>query len=119
MQREPEAFLWDVQDDACQRIARYTHGLDFDAYAANDLVRSAVERQLEIIGEALSQLSKLDPAMAGRIPEHRQIIAFRNVLIHGYAALDNRRVWREAEQGLPHLARVIDLLLAEAKPPQP
>ena len=116
MTRDPRAFLWDVQD-ACTRIAEFTQGLSFETYATNDLVRSAVERQLAIVGEALSQLSKLDPALASRIPEHRQIIAFRNVLIHGYADLDHKRVWHEAAQGLPSLALAINLLLTEAGPP--
>ena len=116
MTRDARAYLWDVQD-ACSRIAEFTCGLDISAYTTNDLVRSAVERQLTIVGEALSQLSKLDPALANRIPEHRQIIAFRNVLIHGYADLDHERVWHEAAQGLPRLAVAINLLLAEAGPP--
>lgn len=46
-----------------------------------------------------------------------QIIAFRNVLIHGYADLDHERVWHEAAQGLPRLSLAINLLLAEAGPP--
>jgi hypothetical protein len=59
MVRDTRAYLWDVQQ-GCARIARFLLGVDFDAYTANDLVRSAVERQFEIIGEALSQLSKVD-----------------------------------------------------------
>ena len=116
MSRDPRAFLWDVQD-ACTLIARFMQGMDFEAYRANDLVRSAVERQLQIAGEALSQLSKLDPALASRIPQHRQVIALRNVLIHGYATLDHRRVWDEAEAGLPNLAAAVNELLAQAGPP--
>ena len=116
MTRDPRAFLWDVLD-ACARIAEFTRGMDFETYATNSLVRSAVERQLTIVGEGLSQLAKLDPALANRIPEHRQIIAFRNVLIHGYADLDHERVWHEAAQGLPMLTVAISLLLADAGPP--
>jgi uncharacterized protein with HEPN domain len=52
------------------------------------MLRSAVERQFEIIGEALSQLAKIDPAVAARIPDLRRIVGFRNVLIHGYDRMD-------------------------------
>ena len=50
------------------------------------MARSAVERQFEIIGEALGQLARLDPAMAERITDFRRVIAFRNILVHGYGA---------------------------------
>ncbi len=56
--------------------------------AASEVVHSAVERKFEIIGEALSQLSKLDLGLAQRIPNVRDIISFRNVLIHGYAVVE-------------------------------
>ncbi len=52
-----------------------------------------MERHFEIIGEALNRLAKLDPDTAGRITDAAQIIAFRNVLIHGYDAIDDSRVW--------------------------
>jgi uncharacterized protein with HEPN domain len=75
------------------------------------MLRSAVERQFEIIGEALSQLAKADSRCAERISEYRRIIAFRNILIHGYAELDTRLVWGVLEAKLPVLYReVTDLL---------
>ena len=49
------------------------------------MAQAAVERKFEIIGEALNQLAKLDGAMAARIPDLPQVVAFRNQLIHGYA----------------------------------
>jgi uncharacterized protein with HEPN domain len=61
--------------------------MDAAAYARNDMVQAAVERKFEIIGEALNQLAKLDASLTGRIPNVRQIIAFRNQLIHGYATV--------------------------------
>ena len=57
MARDARACLWDARH-GCPRIARFLLGVNLDAYAANDLVRSAVEQPFEIIGEALSQLSK-------------------------------------------------------------
>jgi uncharacterized protein with HEPN domain len=73
MQREPAAFLWDVRE-AALRIHEFVVGLDFEKFAASALVQSAVERQFEIIGEALNQLSKVAPDIASQIPDCKQII---------------------------------------------
>lgn len=77
------------------------------------MLRSAVERQFEIIGEALVQLSRLDEALAARISEYRRIIAFRNILIHGYAQVDDRIVWDILETKLPILRREVRMLLEQ------
>jgi uncharacterized protein with HEPN domain len=110
MPREPGAYLHDMRQ-AAALIADFTEGLDFDAYAADAMVRAAVERQFEIIGEALGQLAKLDPAIAGLISEHRRIIAFRNILVHGYAGVDDMLVWDMVATRLAGLQREVDELL--------
>jgi len=63
------------------------------SYQADDLLRSGVERQLAIVGEALAQLHRIDPATPAAIPELPRVVGLRNVLIHGYASVDNRIVW--------------------------
>lgn len=73
-------------------IARFTEGKDYAAYEANEFLRSAVERQFEIVGEAPNRLARLDDEVATQIPDLPRIVAFRNVLIHGYATVDNRLV---------------------------
>lgn len=78
------------------------------------MLRSAVERQLQNIGEALSQLARLDAALAARVPQHRQIIGFRNVLVHGYSGLNNAEIWRVIQEDLPRLLATVDALLLEA-----
>lgn len=75
------------------------------------MLRSAVERQFEIIGEALSQLTKIAPQLAAQIPDLPRIVAFRNILIHGYAVVDNEIVWRAAQENLPELAANLQKLL--------
>ena len=60
MPRDPRAWLWDIQQ-AAKRVSRFLDGHDLPSYQSSDLVRSAVERQFEIIGEALSQLGKHSP----------------------------------------------------------
>jgi uncharacterized protein with HEPN domain len=75
--------------------------MDAAAYAANEMAQPAVERKFEIIGEALNQLAKLDDALAARIPDLPQIIAFRNQLIHGYATVNVGTVWNVMQNALP------------------
>jgi uncharacterized protein with HEPN domain len=112
MQRDPRAFLWDVRE-AALAIQTFTAGLDADGFNANPLVQAAVERKFEVIGEALSQLAKLDGALALRIPDLAKIVAFRNQLIHGYATVSTGTVWTIAHEALPKLAATIQGLLDE------
>jgi uncharacterized protein with HEPN domain len=112
MQRDARTYLWDIQA-AADAIERFVAGLDVQTYAASEVVHAAVERKFEVIGEALSQLARLDPALASRIPNLREIIAFRNVLIHGYAAIEHARVWRIIETSLPDLRATISALIDE------
>lgn len=71
MKRERSAFLWDMEQ-ACTAVREFTAGAGQDRYANDLMLRSAVERQLQNIGEALTQLAKLDPELAARVPRHRQ-----------------------------------------------
>ncbi len=105
MPGDPRAYLWDVRE-AGSLIEQFVQGIDFDAFAASALLRSAVERQFEIAGEALPQLSKVDAELAARVPELRRVVAFRNPLMHGYAALlshQGQRLCNAAKPRPPHL----------------
>jgi uncharacterized protein with HEPN domain len=77
------------------------------------MLRSAVERQFEIVGEALNRLSGEDAALAAQIPELGRIVAFRNILIHGYAEIDDALVWQVVTDKLPELEGVLAELLKE------
>ena len=112
MQRDPRAFLWDVRE-AALAIQSFTTGMDAAAYAANPMAQAAVERKFEIIGEALNQLSKLDTAVAARIPDLALIVAFRNQLIHGYATVNVSTVWNISQTALPALRDAVQGLLDE------
>ena len=113
MRLEAKKYLYDIQQ-AASRIADFTSGKKLEDYRGNPMLRSAVERQFEIIGEALTQLAKLDEKIVARISEYRRIIAFRNILIHGYAEVDDRLVWDIVEAKLPVLRREIEALLSES-----
>ena len=112
MQRDPRAFLWDVRR-AADAIARYIGHPDREFYLADDMLRSAVERQFEIIGEALNQLARLEPNIAARIPELGSAVAFRNILIHGYTQMNSLIVWDTIAVHLPALRERMVALLAE------
>jgi uncharacterized protein with HEPN domain len=100
---------------ACRAIRSFTAGIDFAAYEASLLIRSAVERQFEIIGEALGQADKADTTLGARLPEIRSIVGLRNRLIHGYDSVDDQIVWDIVQTKLPGLeASVAALLDAEA-----
>ena len=105
-------LLWDAQQ-AAERVARFTAAKSFADYEADDYLRSVVERQFEIVGEALNQLSRIDLATAATIAELPRIVAFRNLLIHGYASVDNRIVWGVIEGSLHSLRASLSRLLAQ------
>jgi uncharacterized protein with HEPN domain len=112
MRLEARKYLFDIQQ-AADKIARFCKGRRFEDYQGDELLRSAVERQFEIMGEALTQLARHDPDVAERIKDYRKIIAFRNILIHAYATVDDRIVWGVVEGDLPELRASLAALLPE------
>jgi len=60
----------------------------------------------------MNQLRRVDPVTAAAIPELPRVIAFRNILVHGYANVDNRLVWGVLETDLPSLVTTLGRLLA-------
>ncbi|MCH8114345.1 MAG: DUF86 domain-containing protein [Chloroflexi bacterium] len=112
MRLEARKYLFDIER-AAGLVAQFTAGKEFADYEQEDMLRSAVERQFEVIGEALAQLSKLDSVLASRITGYRRIIAFRNILIHGYAEVDSRLVWDVIETNLVTLRREVAELTVE------
>lgn len=112
MRRDPRVFLADVLE-ACQLITRFTSGRDLESYRSDVMLRSAVERQLEIMGEALNRLARTEPDLAARIPDLESIIGFRNVLAHGYDVVKDEVVWRTIEEDLPTLTAQVAMLIRE------
>jgi uncharacterized protein with HEPN domain len=104
--------LFDIRESATA-IRQFLVGKSFHEYSEDQLLRSAVERKFEIIGEALNRIRKDDPSILSRIREHRSIISFRNILIHGYESVDDRVVWGIIEEDLENLIEDVTVLLAE------
>ncbi len=104
--------LEDVQDCA-SFVIEVAEGKGLADYRADRLFRQAIERNLEIIGEAIGRIARLDAATASRISEHRRIVAFRNRLIHGYDLLDDELVWDTVKSEVPVLLYEVEELLRE------
>jgi len=83
MRLESCKHLEDVRQ-AAESIRAFTSGKRFSDYSGDLMLRSAVKRQFEIIGEALNRLDNADPATAEKISGKSRIIFFRNLIIHGY-----------------------------------
>lgn len=113
MRLESRKYLDDIRR-AARLLTEFVEGKTLADYLSDAMLRAAVERQFEIIGEAMSRLAQKDEAVVAEISGFRRIIAFRNVLIHQYTDVDDRLVWDVAEKSLPTLVREVeDLLGAE------
>jgi uncharacterized protein with HEPN domain len=110
MRLESKKLLEDMRQ-AAQRTLEFTAGRGFEDYTQDALLRSGVERQFQIIGEALNQLARADSETAGRIAQYRRIIAFRNVLTHGYDMIEDDVVWDTVTRDVPALLKTIQGLL--------
>jgi uncharacterized protein with HEPN domain len=109
---EVRKYLFDM-DQAADLIAEFVAGRGFGDYAANPMLRSAVERQFEIVGEALNQALRRAPELGSLITDSSRIIAFRNRLVHGYASVSCETVWGIIEGNLPVLREQLKRLLRD------
>jgi uncharacterized protein with HEPN domain len=109
---EVRKYLFDILQ-ACDLLRGFTGGKRLSDYSADPLLRSAVERQFEIAGEALSQVLRLEPNLAKNISHTGRIIAFRNRLIHGYDSIADDIVWGILETDLPTLRGEAEQLLQQ------
>jgi len=110
MRLESRKYLYDIQE-AADLAARFTAGKELGDYRGDIMLRFAVERAFAIIGEALTQLARIDPPSAGHITDLRSIVAFRNILVHAYAQVDDEIVWGIVQSKLPILIREVSELM--------
>ena len=107
MQTKTPKLLNDRRDSAAFILAVVSNK-SFEDYHSDRVLRQAIERSFEIIGESMKRLAEHDPETVARISDYREIIAFRNVLIHGYDLVDHQLVWSTIEHEVPALIRDID-----------
>ncbi len=113
MRPESPKYLEDIRDSAAF-VLKANDESDLAQYLENRLLRQAIERNFEIIGEALNRLRREDSETAGRIGDAPRIVAFRNILAHGYDTIDHEIVWHLIRQDLPALLQVVEELMREA-----
>jgi uncharacterized protein with HEPN domain len=110
MPRSIAAYLSDIVE-ACDAIEAALRGVDLARYRSDRIIRSAVEREFILIGEAVSSLVRLEPGMAKGISHARMIVGFRNQLTHDYASIDDETVWAIAGHDVAVLRRECAALL--------
>ena len=112
----PKSPKWlDDIADACAFVLEIAANVTVVDYASDRRLRQAVERNFQIIGEALRRLERTDPASAARISDYRAVIGLRNRLVHNYDDIDNEEVWEIIQHFLPVLRRETELLVQEAE----
>jgi uncharacterized protein with HEPN domain len=107
------AYLWDMRE-AARETVRFLEGLNLEQFIVDRRLRLAVERELEIIGEAARRVSRGFQDAHPDVP-WRAMIGQRNVLAHDYGEIDPALVWNVADQRLPELIAQLDALV----PPVP
>ena len=97
---------------AAEEIENFVSGINFKTYQTTPVIKRAVERDFEIIGEALNRIKNTDDELLEKVSEHHRIIGFRNILIHGYDIVDETIVWQAVTNHLPILVGEIKEILS-------
>jgi len=111
---EAGACLWDAAE-AANLVHEFIGDRTEAEFTSDLLLRSAIERQLEILGEALNRLRRFDAETAARVPELDKVIGMRNIIAHEYGHIDYEIVWRAATTSVPVLVPVLASLVDEAR----
>jgi uncharacterized protein with HEPN domain len=109
MDNEIKKYLYDIWDSICSIENYLGNNRNFFTYMKNKMLRRAIEREFEIIGEAMNRINKLLPDIS--ISSKHQIISMRNRVIHGYDKIDDEIIWGTIIRHLPTLKIEIKKLL--------
>ncbi|MBF0342693.1 MAG: DUF86 domain-containing protein [Nitrospirae bacterium] len=110
MPHDPEKYVYDALE-ACETVMQFVKGKKYLDYTADKLLRSGVERQLIIIGEALNRLHRESPGIASEIKDFQKIVNFRNIVVHSYDIVEDETVWGIVEFHIPLLYEILETLL--------
>lgn len=111
MRREIRKYLFDIMTSIDSINEYLGERKSFFEYQKNKLLRRGIEREIEIIGEAMNRALKLDPDLD--ISHARQIVDTRNWVIHGYDKVDDVVIWAIISKHLPELKKEINRYLEE------
>ena len=112
MQRDARKWLEDVVVEGGDAL-EFIESKTLADYQSDKGLRAMVERKLFVVGEAIAQIRTWHPETAERLEDVREIIGFRNILAHGYFALDHARVYDIATGFLPKLVESVSVMLAQ------
>ncbi|MDP9120517.1 MAG: DUF86 domain-containing protein [Acidobacteriota bacterium] len=115
MPRDARAHLADIIE-SCTAIEVAVRSLDLSGYLGSRLVRSSVEREFIIVGEAVAALSRIAPEIFDSITGARRIVDFRNQLTHQYRSVDDALVWAIAKRDAPELLLQCNALFERIEP---
>jgi uncharacterized protein with HEPN domain len=103
------AYLWDMRE-AARLVTKFLYKANFTSFESDKMLQSAVERQLEIIGEAAHRVTPDFQEAHPEIP-WRSIIGLRNILIHEYGEVRVDRIWLIVSTRIPELVGILDPLI--------
>ena len=111
MRDDANKYLYDINNSIDPINSYLGDRRNFNDYLNNKMMRRAIEREFEIIGEAMNHLTKLEPNI--KISNRQKIINMRNRVIHGYDKIDNEIIWGTIIRHLPILKKDVIKLLNE------
>ena len=109
MKPEIKKYLFDIKESIDSIETYLGEKRNFRIYAENKMLRRAIERELEIIAEAINRIDKLDQSV--HISSKKQIVGMRNRVIHGYDKIDNEIIWGTIVRHIPILKKDVEELM--------
>lgn len=110
MKHDPNVCLADIKITA-EKILEFTRNKSLNDYLDDPMLQFAVERGLQIIGEAMVRLRETAPDMLATLSHTKEAIGLRNIITHGYDILDPERIWNTVQTDIPTLIAEVEHLL--------